>query len=98
MQNFVPLTSILTLTNISFQRKEVEIYKRQEDENEIFCDPCLYGDQQIIATFFCKTCDVPEPLCGDCAKQHSRQKLSRDHELCDDMKKYPNLQLKNDQE
>lgn len=36
--------------------------------------------------------------CDDCAQQHSRQKLSRDHELCDDMKIYPNLPLEKNQE
>lgn len=54
---------------------------------DIFCDPCLYGDIKTKATHFCKTCDVPEPLCKDCAQQHTREKLSRNHELCDEMKK-----------
>lgn len=56
-------------------------------KKEIFCYPCGYGDIQTRATHFCKTCDVPEPLCQDCAQQHTRQKLSRGHELCNEMKK-----------
>lgn len=95
---FCSIDLILILTNISFKRKDAVIYKRQDNESAIFCDPCSYENQQIIAKFFCKTCDPPEPLCDDCAQQHSRQKLSRDHELCDDMKKYPNLPLEKNQE
>lgn len=52
------------------------------------CDPCLYGDKKTKATHFCKTCDVPELFCKDCAQHHTRQKLSRDHELCDEMKDF----------
>lgn len=78
--------------------KDAVIYKRQDNESAIFCDPCSYENQQIVAKFFCKTCDPPEPLCDDCAQQHSRQKLSRDHELCDDMKIYPNLPLEKNQD
>lgn len=60
----------------------------QREKQEIFCDPCLYGDIKIKATHYCKTCDVPEPLCHDCAKQHTRQKSSRDHKLGDDIGKF----------
>lgn len=27
--------------------------------------------------------NVPEALCKDCAQQHTRQKVSRHHEICD---------------
>lgn len=64
----------------------------QTDQENIYCDPCLYEDIKTKATQFCKTCDAPEPLCNDCAKQHSRQKLSRDHELCNDIQEYLNNQ------
>lgn len=56
-------------------------------EEDIFCDPCRYVHINTKATLFCITCDVPEPFCEDCAQQHTRQKLSRDHELCNEMKK-----------
>lgn len=60
----------------------------QTEQSDIFCDPCLYGNLKNKATHFCKSCDFPEPLCKYCAQQHSRQKLSRDHELCKDMKEF----------
>lgn len=57
-------------------------------QEDIFCGPCLYVDIQTKATRYCKTCSDPEPLCNDCAKQHTRQNSSRDHELCNDIKGY----------
>lgn len=57
--------------------------------NEILCVPCSSEKKQVLADFFCKTCDDPEPLCEDCAYQHAKQKLSRNHELCDDLKEMP---------
>lgn len=35
-------------------------------------------------------CDDPEPLCDECAKQHSRQKICRDHEMCKDIQEFLN--------
>lgn len=60
----------------------------QTIQEDTFCETCLYEDVQTKATHYCKTCDVPEPLCNDCAKQHTRQKLSRDHKLCDDIREF----------
>ena len=40
---------------------------------------------QTIATRFCKSCEEPEPMCEVCASHHSRQKATKDHEICDDM-------------
>ncbi|XP_062611155.1 uncharacterized protein LOC134273000 [Saccostrea cucullata] len=59
---------------------------REKDEKTIFCDPCLYDNLQSVATHFCKTCEVPEPQCQDCAKQHLRQRSGRGHILCDDIR------------
>lgn len=70
-------------TNITSDKTEDQLKKE-----EIFCDPCLHGDLKSKATIFCKTCDVPEPLCADCAVQHTRHKLCRNHELCDNMAEF----------
>lgn len=64
----------------------------QTDQEDIFCDPCLYEDVKTKATHYCKTCDFSEPLCNDCAKQHTRQKLSRDHEMCNNIGEFHNNQ------
>lgn len=66
---------------------------RQTEEDVIFCARCLYGNLKNKATQFCKTCDSPEPLCNKCAQQHTRQKLSRDHELCEDIKVLPTIKM-----
>lgn len=47
----------------------------------IECDPCSNEGTKGKATHICKTCEDPEPLCETCAKQHTRQKAFRDHEL-----------------
>lgn len=60
----------------------------QTDQEDILCDPCLCEDKKTKAAHYCKTCDVPEPLCNECAKQHTRQKLGRNHELCDDIRDF----------
>lgn len=54
----------------------------------IFCEPCSTENNDVVATFFCKTCDDPEPLCNACAKQHTKQKLSKNHELCANLKEF----------
>lgn len=43
---------------------------------------------QVKATHFCKTCEDPEALCGACAKQHTRQKLFREHQLCGEIQDF----------
>lgn len=52
------------------------------------CEPCFAEDLQVQATQFCKTCDDPEPLCETCAKHHLRQKISRNHELCGNIREF----------
>ncbi|XP_078322456.1 uncharacterized protein LOC111105028 isoform X2 [Crassostrea virginica] len=73
------LTQLSRLDDASNQKKE------EMHENQIFCEPCLYGDKQIEATYFCKTCADPEPLCDNCAQQHTRHKASREHEISNDL-------------
>lgn len=51
------------------KNNSADVKENSEDQlkkEEIFCDPCLHGDLKSKATLFCKTCDVPEPLCADC--------------------------------
>lgn len=55
----------------------------------IECDPCLNDGTKVTASHFCKTCVDPEPLCETCAKQHTRQKAFRDHEVSGNINKFP---------
>lgn len=59
----------------------------QQEEN-VVCDQCLNDDKKVTATYFCKTCEDPEPLCELCAKQHTRQKAFRDHSLNGNMHEF----------
>lgn len=52
------------------------------------CDPCLNDDKKVTATHFCETCEDPEPLCELCAKQHTRQKAFKDHEISTNIHKF----------
>lgn len=54
-------------------------------EKDLLCTPCADDDLEVKATHFCKTCEDPEPLCESCAKQHSRQKIAKNHEISADM-------------
>ena len=51
------------------------------------CKTCLDEKRESEATRVCKTCEVPEPLCDDCAKKHTKQKAIRGGEmhLCVDL-------------
>lgn len=59
------------------------------------CDPCFIENIHVKATHFCKTCDDPEPLCDECAKQHTRQKICRDHEMCKNLLEFLRFRSKN---
>lgn len=59
-----------------------------EKEKEIECNPCSNENVQVKATNFCKTCADPEPFCGTCARQHTRQKIFRDHQLCGEIRDF----------
>lgn len=54
------------------------------------CNPCSYGDIIVRATHFCRTCENPEPLCENCSTQHVRQRKSRHHQICENIKEIPN--------
>lgn len=49
----------------------------------------MYGNIQTEATSFCKTCEDPELLCKDCATQHTRQRETKEHEICSDIDQFP---------
>lgn len=68
------------LHDIKVAVKEKE---NQYKQLEVLCESCLFGNLNIRATHFCKTCEDPEPLCNSCAQLHIRHKLCRDHEICD---------------
>lgn len=59
-----------------------------KNEKEFLCEPCLCTNIQIKATNFCQTCEDPELLCESCAQQHNRQKATRGHTMCNDLKEY----------
>ena len=62
------------------------IYREEkESAKQILCEQCLLDDTKTEATRFCRSCQDPEPMCEICAKQHIRQKDSRDHEICQDL-------------
>ena len=71
---------------LELTRKLLIIYRvSSQSEKEVLCDPCLSGDERTAATGFCKTCEDPEPLCDGCAKQHTRQKATKGHEISNDL-------------
>lgn len=55
---------------------------------EMLCEPCMAECLEIPATFFCKTCEDPEPLCDTCAKHHRKHKLSSNYVLCRGIKAF----------
>lgn len=69
--------------------------ENNQHEKEVECDPCFIENIHVKATHFCKTCVDPEPLCEECAKQHTRQKTCRNHELCKDVEEFVKFQSKN---
>lgn len=66
--------------------------QNKKEEKVKFCYPCLRKNLRKKQTHFCKTCEVPEALCKDCAQQHTREKLSRYHEVCKDTGKRQSVQ------
>lgn len=73
-------------TNLNF------IFREDSNLKEITCVPCSLKNVQVKATFFCQSCEDPKPLCETCATQHTRQKLTRDHNIVKDILKYFKVQ------
>lgn len=69
--------------------------ENNQHDREVECDPCFIENIHVKATHFCKTCDDPEPLCDECAKQHTRQKICRDHEMCKNLLEFLRFRSKN---
>ncbi|XP_053384696.1 E3 ubiquitin-protein ligase TRIM71-like [Mercenaria mercenaria] len=52
----------------------------EETGNENFqCEPCLFENAEVEATTFCMDCF--EHLCINCARDHRKNKISRNHKL-----------------
>lgn len=73
----------MALFSLNFKR-----FRENDTEKMIICGPCSSEELQVQATHFCKTCDDPEPLCEICAKHHTKQKLSKNHILSENMKDF----------
>lgn len=75
-----------------FTKCSFSFSKKTHNEKNILCSPCSNDNVDVKATHFCKTCKDPEPLCESCAKQHTRQKLARNHDVCADITDFSTLQ------
>lgn len=73
--------------------KKTSCCSKNKETNTV-CEPCSNEDKAITATHFCKSCYDPEPLCESCAKEHSRQKISKYHILCDKIEEFPLIKTK----
>lgn len=61
----------------------------QKEEIVKLCDPCLRKNVKKRQTYLCKTCDVPEALCKDCARYHTCKKVSRSYETYEGFGGFP---------
>lgn len=87
LENPCFITKMNLFTKLSFS-------KNTQNERKILCIPCSNDKVDVRATQFCKTCKDPEPLCESCAKQHIRQKLARNHDVCADLTDFSTLHPK----
>ena len=58
----------------------------------VFCEPCSFENKSKEADRFCKSCQDPEPMCEDCAKEHTRHRITRGHKMCLDLEQFLNIQ------
>ncbi|XP_061176106.1 uncharacterized protein LOC133185061 [Saccostrea echinata] len=66
-----------------------ELEKYGTIKNTIMCESCSYNKEDNLAEAFCLSCREPDPMCNQCAHQHKKQKLSRGHKICRDLRKLP---------
>lgn len=52
------------------------------------CVPCSFQHINVKATHICKICKNPEPLCENCSDHHTLQKLTRNHQMCEDIQQF----------
>ncbi|CAC5425890.1 unnamed protein product [Mytilus coruscus] len=52
-----------------------------QDNPELKCEPCLYRNQDVVATKYCKECD--ERYCDSCTFSHTSQKQTKSHIILD---------------
>eukprot|EP00105_Crassostrea_gigas_P040346 XP_019924494.1 PREDICTED: major surface trophozoite antigen 11-like [Crassostrea gigas] len=82
---------------ISADIKDFRYIEQNSCENistKLLCEPCSTDDLHVEATHFCKTCDDPDPLCKTCSKHHLKQKLTKNHEICAEIKELQKEQKK----
>lgn len=77
-----------------FTKNFFSFSKKTHNEKKILCISCSNDNVDVKATHFCKTCTDPAPLCESCAKQHTRQKLASNHDVCVDITYFSTLQPK----
>ncbi|XP_062586611.1 uncharacterized protein LOC134248210 [Saccostrea cucullata] len=68
---------------------DMEAFASILKSNNINCEMCLLDGEHKRATSFCLTCKEIEALCEDCAAQHLRQKLFRNHMISKDIANLP---------
>lgn len=66
-----------------------DLSKYGESRNFVKCEPCSFSDEDVCAEAFCLDCTEPEPMCRSCAQQHLKQKMSRGHQICNNIKLIP---------
>lgn len=52
------------------------------------CVPCSFQHVKVKATHICKICENPEPLCEICSEHHTLQKMTRNHQMCEDIQQF----------
>ena len=71
----------------TFDDEWVEQEEFQSIRSKVKCMPCNFDGDDSDATAFCLTCKEPEPMCSQCAAQHTRERKTRGHEICNDIEK-----------
>lgn len=86
---FINLNHFLTIGKCNKEKISSlsKCFSRNKYGNQILCEICT-TDEQVLATHFCKTCEDPDPLCENCANRHLKEKLSKHHEICENMKDF----------
>lgn len=93
--NFINMSALILFQKILPKVSPIFFsFFSDKESTKVLCEFCAIDDEYVEATHFCKTCDDPDPWCGTCANHHLKHKLSKDHELCADIKQFPNKEQK----